>query len=141
MEDVKTQINLESSHMRLVLLLTLLACQSSSPPRGVEPGKGNPGLTGFEGTALLGPTRPVCPVDKPCEAPFEAGFDIWQGDRVVTRFRSDSAGRFRVQVPPGIYTVTADSSAGILIRSQAQQVTVEPGRLTQVEWHFDTGVQ
>jgi hypothetical protein len=134
--------------MRLALLLTVLACQSGSQPGGVEPDhghqepdNGHQNITGFEGTAYLGPTRPVCRVESPCEAPFTTGFEVWRGKQVVARFQSDSAGRFRLQLPPGTYTVIPDSSAGILLRSQAQQVTVEASRLTQVEWHFDTGIQ
>lgn len=123
------------------LLVSGLSCGSGATPAAVEPQGGGPAPTGLEGTAYRGPIRPVCLVDQPCDAPFSASFEVWRGDRVVARFQSDSAGRFLVHLSPGTYTVVPDSSAGILIRSQAHEVIVGPSGLTQVELHFDTGIQ
>jgi hypothetical protein len=123
------------------LLLLGLGCSSGATPAAVEPQGGGSAPTGLEGTAYRGPTLPVCRVDQPCNAPLSAGFEVWQGKRVVARFHSDSAGHFLIHLSPGTYTVAPDSSVGILIRSQAQKVTVGPSGLTHVEFEFDTGIR
>jgi hypothetical protein len=129
-------------HHRYVstLLVMGLGCGSGATPPAVEPEGGGSAPTGLIGTAYRGPTRPVCPVDK-CDAPFSAGFEVWQGERVVARFQSDSAGRFLIHLPPGTYKVVPDESAGILVRSQVHEVSVEPSGLTQVEFNFDSGIR
>jgi hypothetical protein len=149
-------------HPYAVLVVLLgLGCGSGVPLATVEPGSGPPGVgpggsgagpargpggseseaTGLEGTALRGPTRPVCRVDNPCIAPFSATFEVWQGERVVARFQSDADGHFLIHLAPGVYTVVPDASAGILARSQVHEVTVGPDGLTHVEWEFDTGIR
>jgi hypothetical protein len=97
--------------------------------------------TGLEGVARRGPTLPICQVDKSCDAPFSARFEVWQGERVVARFESDSAGHFLIHIAPGTYTVVPDASVGILARSQVHEVTVGPRGLTHVELNFDTGIR
>ena len=129
-------------YRRLTAIFVLaLGCRSGTTPPTVDAGKASSEMTGLEGTAHVGPVRPVCRVDKPCTAPFSANFEVWQGDRVVARFRSDSAGHFLVRLAPGTYTVAPDASAGILIRSQVHKLTVKSGGLTHVELSFDKGIQ
>ena len=150
-------------HYYVLGLLLGLGCRGGVAPATVEPGGGSgptgvgasgsgagPGIgpggsgsepTGLEGTVLRGPTRPVCRVDNPCTAPFSATFEVWQGERVVARFQSDSEGHFLIHLAPGTYTVAPDASAGILARSQVHEVTVGPDGLTHVEWEFDTGIR
>lgn len=131
------------------LFFTALGCQSGASPAPAEPSggrpaptdPGGPAPTGLEGIAYRGPTRPVCQVNNPCNAPFSAGFEVRQGERVVARFQSDSAGRFEVSLPPGSYTVVADASAPLLARAQVHDVTVNPNGLTHVELNFDTGIR
>ena len=88
-----------------------------------------------------GPTRPVCPVDRPCSAPLKSGFKVLQGGQIVARFQSDSGGHFVVHIPPGTYTVSPDESAPLLARAHAHEVTVRPSGLTHVELEFDTGIR
>jgi hypothetical protein len=123
------------------LFLTALGCQSAATPPAVEPDGRGSIPTVLEGIAYRGPTRPVCQVDNPCNAPFSATFEVRQGERVVALFQSDSAGRFLVRLAPGTYTVVPDASAPLLARSQAHEVTVEPGGLTYVQLNFDTGIR
>jgi hypothetical protein len=117
-----------------------LGCGSGATPAAVEPGTVSSDRTGLEGTARRGPVRSICRVDDPCDAPFSAEFEVWEGTRVVTRFHSDSDGRFLVYLPPGTYRVRPAASAGPLARSQVHEVTVAPSGLTQVELNFDTGI-
>jgi len=129
-------------HRYLSTLLVLgFGCGSGAVPATVEPGAGGSGATGLEGTAHRSPTRPVCQVDHPCNAPFSASFEVRQGERVVARFQSDSDGHFLVQLSPGTYAVVPEAWAGPLARSQVHEVTVGPSGLTHVELDFDTGIR
>ena len=121
--------------------ILLAGCQGGGSPPAVEPGGAGSVSTGIEGRAYREPARPVCRVDTPCNAPFSGGFEVWQGERVVARFRSDSTGHFLVRLVAGTYRVVPDGSAPILIRSQSQEVTVKPSGLTYVEFNFDSGVR
>jgi hypothetical protein len=123
------------------LIVLLLACRSGSTSNRVEPEGRDSVSTGIKGTAYRNPTRPVCEVDSPCNAPFSAGFEVWQNELVVTRFQSDSAGHFLVHLAPGRYTVALDSTSAILMRSQVHEVLVQSAGLTHVEWEFDTGIR
>lgn len=122
-------------------VLLAIGCRSGATPGTVEPGGEGSVSTGIEGRAYREPTRPVCQVDQPCNVPFSGGFEVWQGERVVARFQSDSAGHFLVRLAPGTYRVVPDASAPLLIRTQGQQVTVKPSGLTQVEFNFDSGIR
>lgn len=110
-------------------------------PTGGGPTDGGSASTGVEGTAFRSPMQPVCRLDEPCRAPFSARFEVRQGERVVTRFRSDAGGHFLVHLAPGTYTAVPDASAPLLARSQVHEVTVGPSGLTHVEWDFDTGIR
>ena len=98
-------------------------------------------VTGLEGTVLRGPIQPVCRVGQPCDAPFSAGFQVWQQQRLVAQFRSDSAGHYQVLLSPSAYTVMADSGAPIFPRGQTRMVTVGPIGLTHADLSFDTGIR
>jgi hypothetical protein len=121
----------------LLLITTALACgsQPSSPQLVEHQG------TGLEGTVLLGPTQPVCRPGEACDAPFSAGFEAWHGQQLVARFRSDSAGHYRVALMPGAYVVVADSAAPIWPGRQAHDVVVGNVGFTHVDLDFDTGIR
>ena len=125
----------------VALMLMAWGCRTGNTPAAVEPGSGGSVSTGIEGRAYREPTRPVCQVDTPCNAPFSGGFEVWQGDRVIARFQSDSAGYFRVRLVPGTYKVVPDASAPLLIRTQGQDVTVRPSGFTYLEFNFDSGIR
>jgi hypothetical protein len=128
-----------SHHFRSLasLSIVLLGCATTQPVAGIDVAG-----TGLEGVVRRGPITPVCRVDQPCDAPFAASFEIRHGQDLVARFRSDSAGLFRVALLPGSYTVVPDSTAPLLGAShQAQPVIVGPEGLTHVELDFDTGIR
>jgi hypothetical protein len=61
---------------------------------------------------------------------------------VVAAFRSDSEGRFEVQLAPGTYLVVPGADAPIISpRAQAKDVTVASSGRTTVMLHFDTGIR
>jgi hypothetical protein len=98
------------------------------------------GTTGLEGTVTRGPITPVCQVGVPCDAPFSAGFQVWQSQRLVARFVSDSAGHYLVLLAPGDYEVVPDSTAPLL-PGQSRSVTVGSSGLTHLDLQFDTGIR
>ncbi|MGZ4140101.1 MAG: hypothetical protein ACXVD8_09560, partial [Actinomycetota bacterium] len=84
----------------LILLLALAACAATATQTTTD--------SGVQGTATEGPT---CPVQRagapPCVRPYEGVIVVKQGDRVVTQGRSDAAGKFRIVLAPGDYTLTS----------------------------------
>src|SRR5690348_10167065 len=98
--------------------------------------------TGLAGTVLRGPVTPVCQVNVPCDLPFSADFAVMQSTIQVGAFHSDSAGHFRVKLPPGTYRVVPSPSAPIMSpQSQAKEVVVGPDSVTTVQLEFDTGIR
>jgi hypothetical protein len=119
----------------LVILLSLAACGSGgllgpSAPQGIE------------GLVLLGPQCPVQTLDDPCpDLPYQAWLMIRRkGGDLVTRIRSDEEGKFRVGLPPGIYTLDPESGNPFPIAS-SQDVVVEKGRYAEVLVQYDTGIR
>jgi hypothetical protein len=123
------------------VLLGVAGCSSAASRPTPEPGTRGKAETGLEGTAYRGPTRPICRVDQPCQAPFSGAFEVRQNERVIARFRSDSSGHYLVPLPPGTYSVLADSSAPVLIRTQIHDVTIRSGGLTHFDLNFDSGIR
>ena len=121
------------------LLLIALALGCTNQPSGTLLAQ-NQG-TGLEGMVRLGPIQPVCRVGEPCDAPLRAAFQVWQQQRLVTGFQSDSTGHYRVLLAPGVYTVVADSGAPIWPPRQARDVTVGSVGLTHLDLAFDTGIR
>lgn len=97
--------------------------------------------TGLEGTVTRGPITPDCQVTVPCYAPFSAGFTVSQGQAVVGRFQSDSAGRYEILLPPGDYVVAPDSGAPVFPGGQSRAATAGPAGITQLDLQFDTGIR
>ena len=117
----------------VVGLLTLLGgCQSG-------PGSPSDGL-GLEGVIRRGPVTPVCRPDIPCEVPFAGRFLALRGSQVVTRFASDSNGRFRVNLAPGDYLIAPVAGAPVM-PDQRHPVTVPDSGVAVVELEFDTGIR
>ena len=124
-----------------VAAAALVACSGPANPllsqSRVPPGDS----TGLVGTVTRGPVTPVCRVGVPCSAPFSAAFSVSQGQQVVARFQSDSAGHYQVLLAPGSYTITPDSGAPVFPRSQAKAATVGSSELTHLDLQFDTGIR
>jgi hypothetical protein len=99
---------------------------------------------GVEGTITKGP---MCPgpvrIGRPCpNQPAKATFLLLDPtDRVVARFRTDAAGRFRVPAPPGRYFVIADPDAQQPFLGGRREVLVPPVGWARVVLTFDTGMR
>ncbi len=99
--------------------------------------------TGIEGRVVIGPTCPVERVGSPCpDRPHQADLrvrSVVSGD-VVASARSDGEGRFRVDLPPGDYTVEP-ILRGVFPSGAPTEVTVRPGRYTAVTIRLDSGIR
>jgi hypothetical protein len=67
-------------------------------------------------------------------------FRITSDENVVTKFTTDTDGRFQISLKPGHYIV-------VLAENQFPkpcgpfEVNVEAGKMTQVEWRCDSGMR
>ena len=98
--------------------------------------------TGLTGLVVRRPIAPVCEIDRPCDAPFSASFDVYENARRVAGFRSDSDGRFTVMLAAGVYRVVPGADAPVIQPpAQVKNVEVLPVGLTKVRLEFDTGIR
>ena len=94
------------------------------------------------GTVTSAPTCPVERVGSPCPPRPVAGatVEVDRGDSVVATTRTDTAGRFRVGVPAGHYTVVAHNIGGY--RSTASSaVDVVAGTTATADLTVDSGIR
>ncbi len=116
-----------------LLLLPVLALAQSSP----APTSGVQGLI-LIGPVTGGPTRQGTPDAK---ALPETEFVVKQGDRVVTSFRTDKDGHFKVSLGPGHFSVMRKEGAGAVGFYGPFEVEVEKGKMENVEWKCDSGLR
>lgn len=100
--------------------------------------------TGIQGTVMVSPIRPG-PVKKESESPkaaplSNARFRVTSNQLAVTTFTTDAQGQFRVDLKPGHYSV-------VLAENRFPkpcgpfEIDVEAGKMTEVEWHCDSGMR
>ncbi len=88
------------------------------------------------GSATIGPLTPVCRVGTPCDGPAKhAILTFTHGGRSVAA-KTDAAGRYRVRLMIGRWTVRA--SVGMSIKPSA--VVVRAGTHAQ-SFSIDTGIR
>jgi hypothetical protein len=120
----------------ILLALSLAAC-------GEDSGAGS-ASSGVEGTVTIGPICPVEHAESPCpDAPYAATITISSGDEVVATGESGEDGTFRIGVPPGTYSVSAEplDANAIAHAEPVEDVVVEPGAFTHVVLSFDSGIR
>ncbi|MEO6871128.1 MAG: SpaA isopeptide-forming pilin-related protein [Chthoniobacterales bacterium] len=98
--------------------------------------------SGLEGSIMIspvmgGPTRAGSPDAKPLPA---TEFVVQQDGKVITTFRTDAQGKFKVSLGPGHYTVTKKERAKIGSFGPFE-VEVAPGKMKSVEWMCDSGIR
>jgi hypothetical protein len=118
-------------------LLLLAGCGPSLPDA--------PPNTGIMGQALLGPNCPVVQEGQPCpDRPYvDAEIDLLDDSgRTLTTLTVDAAGAFRVDLPPGRYTLVPRPLEGVPFPTAGEQtVEVTEGRYTEVIVSYDSGIR
>ena len=97
--------------------------------------------TGIEGVISVSPARPGPQREGMSDKVPVANtaFVVKQGEEKVTSFTTDTAGHFRVALPPGHYVVTREN-AGAIGRWRFE-VEVAPGKMATVDWTGDSGMR
>ena len=97
--------------------------------------------SGLHGVVLRGPNTPVCQVGVPCEE-RAAGVVLTFTRRGIRAraVRTTAAGRYRVRLPAGLYTVrTSERPFGVVPAPSRARVIA--GRFRRVDFHIDTGIR
>jgi len=98
--------------------------------------------SGLHGIVTRSPITPICAVDKPCSAPAKNVLLVFSRfGRDVGRTRTDAAGRYRIQLPAGVYRVWRNVTTGIGRGIEPKTVRVWPGRFVRVDFSIDTGIR
>ena len=122
----------------LVALAALFAACAPGPSPIASP------VGGISGIALAGPT---CPVERPgdpaCAPRPVAGATILIRNATaadIATIVTDAAGRFRVSLPPGHYTLLGQPVAGLMGDPAPLDVEIAKGQVA-VELSYDTGIR
>jgi hypothetical protein len=100
-----------------------------------------PNGSGISGRVDIRPIRPHATIGAPNVTPYQAMVDVLEPNgHLLTTFKSDVDGSFRVALPPGTY-VLRPQSPGPYPRASEQTVVVKPNTFTQVNIVYDTGIR
>ena len=99
---------------------------------------------GIKGVIMVTPFRPG-PVKKGSEfltaAPLpNATFTVTSDDGAVTKFTTDAIGCFEILLKPGHYVVQL-AEKRFPKPCGPFEISVEPGKMTDVEWRCDSGMR
>ena len=98
--------------------------------------------SGLRGIVTRSPIAPVCELEQPCSAPAKNVLLLFSRDgRDVGRTRTDATGRYRIQLPAGIYRVGRNLTIGIGHGITPRTARVWPGRFVRVDFSIDTGIR
>lgn len=94
------------------------------------------------GVVLAGPTCPVETADKPCP-PRPVDAEVYAQDAggvTIASTRTDADGRYHLSLPPGSYTLVAETDETMSI-CQPVSVSVPSGAPVQADIGCDTGIR
>jgi hypothetical protein len=98
--------------------------------------------SGLYGTVTRGPITPACVAEQPCDAPAKNVTLLFsRDDHIVGRVVSDAAGRYRLRLPAGVYTVRRPPGPLIDRRLDPSRVRVYRGRFAKIDFSIDTGIR
>jgi hypothetical protein len=98
--------------------------------------------SGLRGVVVRGPIAPVCVAEEPCTEPARNVTLLFsRNSRVVGRAVTDTAGRYRVRLPAGVYAVRRPGSMGIGRGIEPNRARVYAGRFARVDFAIDTGIR
>jgi hypothetical protein len=116
---------------------------------GASPGAGAPGpqsaaAGSLVGQVVRGPLTPASRPGQPAAAPM-AGVKLLisgAGTGAVRSVVSDDRGRYRLDLPAGVYRVEVGPLApGQFTKDLPTSVTIAPGQETRLDIHIDTGIR
>lgn len=114
----------------------LAACAEGAGPRAAT--------SGIEGQVVAGPTCPVMTESSPCPPkPIQTvvAIESEDGERLLD-VRTDVQGRFRAQLDPGSYLVSAvPPPTDLSLVPKPSRVEVEPNTYAQVTVILDTRIR
>ncbi len=98
--------------------------------------------SGLRGVVVRGPIAPVCVAEEPCTEPARNVTLLFsRNSRVVGRAVTDTAGRYRVHLPAGVYAVRRPGSPGIGRGIEPNHARVYVRRFVRVDFSIDTGIR
>ncbi len=84
----------------------------------------------------------MCVAEQPCTEPAgNVTLVFSRSGRVVRRTVTDSAGRYRVRLPAGLYSVRRAGASGFDRRLEPNAARVRSGRFVRVDFSIDTGIR
>jgi hypothetical protein len=98
--------------------------------------------SGLRGVVMRGPITPVCVAEEPCTEPAKNVTLLFsRNGRIVGRAVTDSAGRYRLRLPAGVYAVRRPGSVGIGRGIEPDHARVYARRFVRVDFSIDTGIR
>jgi hypothetical protein len=135
-------------HLTLICLALLVGLLGLADSRGqADEGAQRPaaGMGVLTGLVTRGPISPVQGPGLPPAAATAPGVKLLiygPGRQEIATVRSDAAGRYRVNLPPGSYLVELALEKGRgFSKDLPATVTITPGRETRLNVRIDTGIR
>jgi len=98
--------------------------------------------SGLQGVVMRGPITPMCVAEEPCTEPARNVTLLFsRNGRVVGRAVTDSAGRYRLRLPAGVYAVRRPPPLGIGKGIEPNHARVYARRFVRVDFSIDTGIR
>ena len=102
---------------------------------------GSAHVSGLHGVVMRGPTKPVCREGEPCMEPAKGLLlQFRRGGTVVAQVKTTQGGTYRIRLRRGRYAVTTPNLRPWQDLTP-HAVRVPRGRISRVDFHFDTGIQ
>lgn len=106
---------------------------------------GSATANGLYGVVKKGPTKPVCRVGEPCDAPVQVTLRFTRtttaGRTRLYAMRSKASGSYRIALPAGYYTVTTKEKIGIDRNIRPRRVHVRTRHWDKINFSIDTGIR
>jgi hypothetical protein len=98
--------------------------------------------SGLRGLVTRGPIVPVCVAGQPCSGPAKNVTLVFsRNDGVVRRATTNDEGRYRVRLPPGLYSVRLAVKQRIGRGLEPHRARVVANRFRRVDFSIDTGIR
>ncbi len=98
--------------------------------------------SGLRGVVMRGPISPMCVAEEPCTEPAANVTLLFsRNGRIVGRTVTDSAGRYRLRLPAGLYAVRRPGSVAIGRGMEPDHARVYARRFVRVNFSIDTGIR